>query len=112
MMNLENIIQELVSQAFDNSKQFPEIKLTPITNKQLINFKYAPKKIGTRFKLGGKPDWIQRPERVTCKSCKKEMSFYGQLDSINDDIIIGDSGMIYVFYCFDCIETKSIVQSY
>jgi hypothetical protein len=39
------------------------------------------------------------------------MTFYGQLDSINDDIALGDCGMIYVFVCFDCFETKSLLQS-
>jgi hypothetical protein len=40
------------------------------------------------------------------------MTFYGQLDSINDDIIIADCGMIYVFLCFDCYEVTAKIQSY
>lgn len=40
------------------------------------------------------------------------MTFYGQLDSIGDKYILGDCGMVYVFVCFDCLETKSLVQSY
>ena len=47
---------------------------------------------------------VARP--VTAK-----MTFYGQLDSINDDICIADCGMIYVFICFDCFKAISIVQS-
>lgn len=39
------------------------------------------------------------------------MSFYAQLDSINDDIILADCGMIYVFVCFDCLETTALLQS-
>ena len=39
------------------------------------------------------------------------MTFYGQLDSINDEICLADCGMIYVFVCFDCFETKSIFQT-
>lgn len=39
------------------------------------------------------------------------MSFYGQLDSVNDDYVLGDCGIIYVFVCFDCLETKSVLQS-
>lgn len=38
------------------------------------------------------------------------MSFYGQLDSHSDDFMIGDCGMAYVFICFDCLETKSVIQ--
>jgi hypothetical protein len=40
------------------------------------------------------------------------MSFYGQLDSINEEFNIADCGLIYVFLCFDCFEAKAIVQSY
>ncbi|CAN7721300.1 hypothetical protein LJR290_006098 [Variovorax sp. LjRoot290] len=39
------------------------------------------------------------------------MTFYAQLDSINDEVVLADCGMIYVFVCFDCFETKSILQS-
>lgn len=65
-----------------------------------------------RSKIGGNPDWIQNRTKVFCNSCKKEMSFYGQLDSISDSYNIQDSGMIYVFICYDCGESKSIIQSY
>ena len=40
------------------------------------------------------------------------MTFYGQLDSINDEFRLGDCGMVYVFVCFDCIEVTSLIQSY
>jgi hypothetical protein len=39
------------------------------------------------------------------------MSFYGQLDSVGDQMTIADVGMVYVFVCFDCYETKSVLQS-
>ena len=39
------------------------------------------------------------------------MTFYGQLDSINDDIVLADCGIVYVFVCFHCFETKAILQS-
>jgi hypothetical protein len=39
------------------------------------------------------------------------MTFYAQLDSINDEFCLADVGMIYVFVCFDCYDTKSILQS-
>ena len=40
------------------------------------------------------------------------MTFYGQFDSINDQFCIADRGMIYVFLCFGCYESTSMVQSY
>lgn len=40
------------------------------------------------------------------------MTLYGQLDSIADKYIFDDCGMLYVFVCFDCLETKNLVQSY
>jgi hypothetical protein len=39
------------------------------------------------------------------------MTFYGQLDSINDDICIADCGMVYVFICFECYKSIAIIQS-
>ncbi len=35
------------------------------------------------------------------------MTFYGQLDSLNDDYIIADCGLIATFICFDCNEVKA-----
>src|SRR5260221_600456 len=40
------------------------------------------------------------------------MSFYGQLDSINDEFCIADCGMICVFICFGCNTTLSMIHSY
>ncbi len=39
------------------------------------------------------------------------MSFYGQLDSINDDICIADAGLISVFICFKCNEVKAEIAT-
>lgn len=39
------------------------------------------------------------------------MSFYGQLASINDDTILADVGIVYIFVCFDDFTTTSILQS-
>lgn len=73
-------------------------------------FKWADPVVGTRHRLGGDPEFVQRPEIPHC-SCKNEMTFYAQLDSINDEFCLADVGMIYVFVCFDCYDTKSILQS-
>jgi len=39
------------------------------------------------------------------------MTFYAQLDSINDDISIADAGMVYVFICFDDFSATALTQS-
>jgi hypothetical protein len=77
--------------------------------KALPSFQWVGEDIGHR--LGGQPDFIQSPEVPKC-SCGKAMAFYAQLDSINDDFVIAGCGMIYVFLCFDCLEAKSVLQSY
>jgi uncharacterized protein YwqG len=89
-----------------------KLELTDESDNIQLGFKMAPESVGKRFQLGGEPFWIQDGEEIKCDSCKIEMTFYGQLDSINDDIIIGDCGMVYVFICFNCLESKSIIQTY
>jgi hypothetical protein len=39
------------------------------------------------------------------------MTFYGQLDSINQDILIADAGIVMVFICFDCFEAQAVIES-
>lgn len=84
--------------------------------------------LGQRSKLGGAPDWIQNDETPRCPHCKQKMMFVSQIDSINHDeegnphridclsdeqrYMLGDVGMIYVFFCFDCCEPKSVFQCY
>jgi hypothetical protein len=81
---------------------------------------------GERSKLGGTPDWEQYDETPECPHCKQEMTFVAQIDSIehdsktnphrvyclskDQDYMFGDVGMIYVFFCFDCCQSKSIFQ--
>ena len=96
-------------------KQFPPFRLTtkPLNEEAatLPPFKWAAREVGKRHKLGGAPDFIQDPEWPTCPGCTSKMSFYGQLDSVNDEYSIADAGMIYVFLCLDCYKSVSIVQS-
>ena len=84
------------------------------------------KAYGLRSKLGGKPSWEQNDETPICKSCKTPMTFIGQIDSMEQnspdnphsidsiqyeqDYMFGDAGLIYVFFCFDCLETASVFQ--
>jgi len=96
--------------------QIPEIPLvlTPETDeaKKVVGFEWNDQ-VGKRNKIGGSPDWQQGEEKPKCPApgCNKEMTFYGQLDSVGDSICLADCGMIYVFVCMDCYETKSILQS-
>lgn len=39
------------------------------------------------------------------------MSFYGQLDSVNDEFCVADAGMIRIFLCFECNEVKATIES-
>ena len=85
-----------------------------------------PDKLGVRSKLGGGPDWVQNPEVPKCSDCKQPMTFIAQIDSMEHDeehnphaidcssgqqqYMFGDVGMIYVFMCFGCMNTKSLIQ--
>ena len=85
-----------------------------------------PARLGVRSKLGGEPDWVQAPEIPKCRGCKQPMTFIAQIDSIEHDeahnpnaidcmsgrqqYMFGDVGMIYVFLCYGCLETKSVFQ--
>lgn len=80
--------------------------------KNLSPFKWAPSEVGNRHQLGGNPLFLNSAHYPVCPECKEKMTFYAQLDSINDDFLIADCGMIYVFICFECNETKSFIQSY
>ena len=100
-----------------------------------IKFEKVPKgkkaipddrKLGVRSKLGGEPDWEQQPEWPKCPGCKELMTFVAQIDSLEHNephnpnaidslsgkqqYMFGDVGMIYVFMCFECFKTKSVVQ--
>jgi hypothetical protein len=85
----------------------------PLTNEAatLSKFKWAGAEVGTRPQLGGEPTFLQAPEHPSCPVCGLEMTFYGQLDSVNDDITIADAGMVYVFMCFEDFTTTALVQS-
>ena len=97
-------------------KKVPTFKLLlqPITENAegLPNFKWASPEIGTRYQLGGDPSFIQASHHPRCPECLADMVFYAQLDSLSDDWMIGDCGMIYIFVCFECNQVSSFVQSF
>ena len=80
--------------------------------------------LGFRSKLGGEPDWDQGAETPKCSGCQKAMRFIAQIDSIEHNVsknphhqeffeqeyMFGDVGMLYVFFCYDCMESKSVFQ--
>lgn len=87
-----------------------------------------PANLGLRTKLGGEPDWIQSDETPVCESCGEPMDFVAQIDSIEhenknnplsksalghqQDYMFGDVGMIYVFFCFGCLQPTCLSQDY
>lgn len=78
---------------------------------QLPTFEWAPPEVGQRHQLGGEPQWLQDDATPKCRQCGERMTFYGQLDSINDDISLADAGLVFVFVCFDDFEAAAILQS-
>jgi len=94
--------------------KIPPIPLIPSAEtpeaKAALGFKWAGAKVGHRHRIGGEPEWIQADQTPAC-SCGSQMDFYAQLDSIGDKFCLADCGMIYVFVCWACFETKSIFQS-
>jgi len=89
------------------------LELRPLTQASvdIQGFKWADADVGTRHRLGGEPEFLQEEIWPNCPDCGESMTFYAQLDSIGDQVCIADCGMVYVFICFDCNETKSIIQS-
>jgi uncharacterized protein YwqG len=93
----------------------PPFRLVPKPMNEAVaimpKFKWAKPVIGTRHQLGGEPTFIQEEEHSICPDCGEQMTFYAQIDSINDDVCLADCGIVYVFVCFDCFSTTSFIQS-
>ncbi len=96
-------------------KSIPPFKLNPEPlsdeARHMSKFKWASKEIGTRHRLGGEPQHFDKEQWPSCSGGHGKMTFYGQLDSINDDICIADCGIVYVFLCFDCYRAIAVVSS-
>jgi hypothetical protein len=87
-----------------------------------------PTETGRRTKFGGIPDGIQEgdDERKTCPQCYLPLHFIAQIDSFeqNSDTnpnskpydeqhyMFGDAGMIYVWYCFQCMQASASMSCY
>jgi uncharacterized protein len=89
-----------------------QIRLEPLSDEAAgLHFKWASSEIGTRHKFGGDPDLLDPNAWPTCQACRKRMTFIAQLDSVGDELVFADVGMVYVFYCFDCGEAGAILRS-
>jgi hypothetical protein len=85
-----------------------------------------PNALGLRSKAGGAPDWDQTNETPTCPDCNKLMTFVAQLDSFQHDspenanrvsctskaqeFMFGDVGLFYLFFCFECLQSRVVFQ--
>lgn len=85
-----------------------------------------PRRLGERSKLGGLPDWEQVDETPGCPDCAQDMTFVAQIDSIEQEsktnphsisalskdqqYMFGDVGIIYVFFCFNCLKARAVFQ--
>jgi hypothetical protein len=84
---------------------------------------------GQRSKFGGTPDHIQgESPNPECPQCSQRMTFVAQIDSVEHDWpsnphavdalsddrkwMFCDVGMIYVFYCFDCLHPLATSEFY
>ena len=86
------------------------------------------KYLGQRTQLGGAPDYMQQAQdaRPACSTCGKDMTFVAQIDSVEHQSpnnphgvdalsderkwMFGDVGMIYVFFCFTCLEPAAYFE--
>jgi hypothetical protein len=96
-------------------RKVPAFRLVaePLTDEaaHLLPFKWAEPEVGKRHRLGGEAAFVAFEDYPLCHQCGEVMSFYGQLDSINDDYVLADAGLILVFVCFDCFESISFIRS-
>lgn len=74
-------------------------------------FEWADPDVGSRHRIGGVPDNLAEDDYPRCPQCSGTMTFYGQLDSIGDDLVLADAGVVLVFVCFDCFTAAAKIQS-
>ena len=107
----------------DKLRQF-RIRIERVPDSELPYSSDPDEALGFRSKLGGDPDWDQDDATPECSGCGKPMHFIAQIDSIEHDVsknphrqdfyqqeyMFGDAGMLYVFFCYGCMETRSVFQ--
>lgn len=77
----------------------------------LPGFAWAGPEVGRRHRLGGSPTHLAEADHPHCPGCRAPMTFYAQLDSLNDDIMLADAGLLYVFVCFACCTATAFIDS-
>jgi hypothetical protein len=97
------------------TKRIPPFRLDahPLTPEAeaAAGFAWAEPEVGTRHRIGGEPDGLNGAEYPGCPSCGEHMTFYGQLDSVGDDLVLADAGVVHVFVCFNCFEAAARIAS-
>jgi hypothetical protein len=87
-----------------------------------------PDNLGLRTNFGGVPDVIQgaEDEDRMCPRCRRRMHSVAQIDSFefngnnnphrkeygDEQFMFGDVGIIYVWFCFDCLAPHAETESY
>lgn len=97
-------------------KRIPPFKLIaePLDEegRRMPGFRWAGEDIGKRHRIGGDPETpVSDRDWPRCPDCGSKMTFYGQLDSLNDEFCIADAGMIHVWICFECNQVKAEIAS-
>lgn len=83
----------------------------PVLIKELRK-KWNPEELA-KHQLGGKPLWIQGEQNPDCIKCKKPMEFIAQIDTDDDvEIMFGDTGSLYAFYCPGCSVYATFMQCF
>jgi len=88
----------------------------------------GPDDLGRRSKFGGVPDEVQAggSDKLVCPQCHLKMSLVAQTASFehNDEnnpnrrdyrkqhFMFGDVGMMYVWFCFDCLVPFATMDCY
>jgi hypothetical protein len=99
-------------------KQLPPfgLVLQPLSDEAqalLLRPSYVDPAVGTRHRLGGAPDLPRGVDWPSCPQGDGAMSFYAQLDGVPaaTEFDLADSGLIFVFVCFDCFEVQALLHS-
>jgi hypothetical protein len=87
-----------------------------------------PDNLGLRTKFGDTPDAIQdgQDSNRRCGECGQKMHFVAQIDSFefnhdnnpnrkdygDEQYMFGDVGIIYVWFCFNCLAPDASMECY
>jgi hypothetical protein len=76
-----------------------------------VGLRWGDAQVGWRHRLGGDCP-VHDVDRPVCSSCSESMWFYGQLDSMNDKLVVADAGLLAVFLCDGCGEAAAVVVTH